>query len=350
MPVFATPFSTESARYAIPNGQILIHIDIERMAQSQTFKDLYGMLAGNPQAKTQIEDFKNRFGVDPLVDLKAMTVALNAPSKNAPPETSIYVEGNFKPEQIKAEFKKEGAVYDTQTVNGHELLVAQNDSSAVSFLPKGILAANSQRSPSGDVKGSNILTTVLNGKGLEGTLKEASALFGDGKDVWASFRPSAEMLADMKTQNPMIASFTKWDLSLDLAQGLHLHVEGTGSPEGTKLISDLANAQIAKAKSSPQAAMLGGLINKASITANGPTLVVDLPLSDQDVKQLQMMAMMLMMSMQQGHGAPGAPGAPGPQVTPKRSPFPNLQAPAAPAAPVAPVAPAAPAVMPTPAP
>ena len=334
-PALANPFNEYSARYSIPAGQVLVHVDVERLTQSQTFKDLYGMATGNPQAKGKLEEFKQRFGVDLLTDVKGVTVALNAPSKGAPPETSVYVAGNFKPEQIKAGFKKEGADFNTEQVMGHDLLIAKNDSSAFAFVKGGVLAANSQKSPGGEVKGDAVLKAVLNGAGLGGALKTASAKFTAGKDLWASFQPSAEMLNDMRAQNPMMASFSAWDISLDLSKGLHLHVEGQGTPESAKQISDLANAQLAQAKSSPQAAMLGGIINKASVSAKASTLVVDIPLSNQEVKQLQMMAMMLMMSMQQGHGAP--------QPAPKRSPFPNLQAPATPTAPAAPVAPATPA-------
>jgi hypothetical protein len=322
-PAMAKPFNADAARYMISNGQVLVHMDIERLTQSQTFKDLYGMVAGSPQAKTQIDQFKARFGIDPLVDVKGVTVGLNAPSKGAPPETSVYIAGSFKPEQIKAELKTSGADFDAVMVGKQELLVAKKDASSFAFVPGGMIAANSQKAPQGEVKGEAVLRSVLSGAGLQGDLKAASAGFGPNKDVWASFRPSAPMLADMTAQNPMMGSFSAWDLSIDFSTGLHLHVEGLGSVESAKAIADLANAQLAQAKGSPQAAMLGGLVNKAKIEAQGTKFIVDLPLSNQDVKQLQMMAMMLMMSMQQGHAAP--------KPQPQRAPFPQLQAPTAPA-------------------
>ena len=327
----ATPFNSDAARFTLPEGQLVAHIDMERMRSSQTFKDLAAMITGNPAAQKDLEELKARFGVDPINGIGSITLSVNAAAKGAPPEVAAYVTGAFPQAQILEALKKESKDFDAVKEGEHTMYVAQNDSSTITFVKGGMLATGSD----GAVKGDAVARKVLAGAGVTGAVKVTTGSFDGSKDVWATFQPSAAMVADMQAQNPMMGAFTAWTVSMDFTPGLHVHIEGKGTEAAASQIAAMASMQLQQMQASPQAAMLGGMMSKLSVTSKGELLVVDMPLNQQDVNQLKMMAMMMMMSLQQPKAQPS---------------FPGLQAPVAPS--VAPKAPAAPPALlaPTPAP
>jgi hypothetical protein len=332
---WAAPFTPDAARFTLPEGQVLAHIDMSRMSQSQTFKDLVAFISSNPSGQKDLAEFKEKFGVDPF-GLGSITLSVNAPAKSTSPEITAYVTGEFPQEKILAGLKAESKDFDTVKHGEHTLYVAQNDQSTISFVKGGMLAFGSE----GTTKGDAVARKLLDGKGATGELATISKGFSADKDVWVAFKPSEAMVADLKMKSPQMGAFTQWVVSVDMAPGLHIHAEGKATAEVAQALATMANMQIQQMKASPQAAMFGGLINKSTISAKGDTLVVDVPLNTQDVAQLKMMAMMAMMSMQQ-------------QMAPKQPSFPQLQKPVAPmkkaAKPAAPPAMLAPSA-PTPAP
>ena len=320
----AAPFSTDAARYALPEGQMVGHVDFERLRESKTFKDLYAMLSGNPGAQQGIADLESRFGIKLLSDLGSITFSVNAPKAGGPTETLVFASGLFDELKIMAGMKARGADYDVKAEGAQQLYVAQGDKTALAFVKGGLIAANSQVGGPEAVEGESSLRKALKGVGLGGALKGLSAQFTTGKDVWFALAPNADMLADLKVQDAQMAAFTAWTLSIDLSAGLHVHAEGVGTPEAAGAVAGKMMAQVQGAMASPQAAMLGGMITKFSAKAEGDRLVVDLPLSQQDVDQLKMLGMMALAAMQSAS-----------RPEPKPS-FPALKAPAAPAAPTAP--------------
>ncbi len=318
----AAPFSTDAARYALPEGQMVGHVDFERLRESKTFKDLYAMLSGNPGAQQGIADLESRFGIKLLSDLGSITFSVNAPKAGGPSETLVFARGLFDEAKIMAGMKERGADYDVSAEGAQQIYIAQGDKTALAFVKGGLIAANSQQvgSPSA-VEGASSLRKTLKSEGLGGALKGLAAQFTAGKDVWFALAPNADMLADLKVQDAQMAAFTAWTLSIDLSAGLHVHAEGVGTPEAAGAVAGKMMAQLQGAMASPQAAMLGGIITKFSAKAEGDRLVVDLPLSQQDVDQLKMLGMMALAAMQSAS-----------RPEPKPS-FPALRPPAAPAAP-----------------
>ena len=317
----AAPFSNDAARYALPEAQMVGHIDFERLRESKTFKDLYAMLSANPNAQRGLADLEARFGIKILSDLSGITFSINAPKAGAGTETFVFASGRFDEAKVMAGMKGRGADYSESAEGAQRLYVAQNDKTALAFLSGGLLAANSQVSPTASVEGEASMRKVLKGAGLGGAIKGLSAQFSAGKDIWFALSPNAEMLSDLKAQDPQMAAFTAWTLSVDLSAGLHIHAEGVGTAEAASGVAAKLTAQVQGAMASPQAAMLGGIITKFSVKAEGDKLVLDLPLSQQDVEQLKMLGMMAMAAMQSA-------ARPEPQPS-----FPAIQQPTKPSAP-----------------
>lgn len=316
----AAPFSNDAARYALPEAQMVGHIDFERLRESKTFKDLYAMLSANPNAQRGLADLEARFGIKILSDLSGITFSINAPKPTGATETFVFASGLFDEAKVMAGMKKGNADYDEGVEGAQKLYVAQGDKTALAFVKGGLLAANSQVSATGSVEGEGSMRKVIKSQGLSGAIKALSAQFSAGKDMWFALSPNAEMLAQLKTQDPQMAAFTSWTLSLDMGAGLHIHAEGVGTAEAASGVAAKLTAQVQGAMASPQAAMLGGIITKFSVKAEGDKLVLDLPLSQQDVEQLKMLGMMAMAAMQSA-------ARPEPQPS-----FPALQQPAKPSA------------------
>ena len=132
---------------------------------------------------------------------------------------------------------------------------------------------------------------------------------------------SPEMIADAKAKNPMMAVFQDIQGFIDLASGLHINVNATAKQAAiAQQMVKRAQEQLKAASGTPQAQMFASVLNKISLSAEGATIKLDVPLNQQEVNQLKMIVGMIMMSMQGRSKAPMV-------ETPKAAPVPVAPAP-----------------------
>ena len=313
------------------NGNVVFHFDMQRFQKGQTPKNLLGMLMMNPKAKEGLNKFKTQFGLDPFKDVQTLTGLVTLKARGEQPLMLLHIVGTFNQEQFLKGLTAEGNQFVTETVNGKTLHVSAANKSALSFVPNGVLMGSPEE----------IRTAIKGANKFGGILAAQQAKLSNGGDLWFAAQFPEALRKDMQLRNPAMANANALRGFLDFASGLHLSlITELGTAEEASKAAQMLIATVDQAKQSPQAAMFMNMVNKFSAQAKGNELVIDLPLNQEEVNQIQAIIGMMMMSLTANQATAAGQGGPS---------FPGLKAPVAPSAkPVAPVAPAP--VAPAPAP
>lgn len=315
------------------DGHILLHIDLQRLQTGQTPKQLLGLMMANPETKQKITLFQQNFGIDPFKDLKSLTMQIKVLEAKQEPLILVHVVGTFDQARLLKGLTAQGNAFTQETINGHVAHINAQNKSAITFVKDGVLMGTPER-----------LRFALKGAQFGGILKEQQALLKQGGDLWFAAHLPERVRADIKRQNPVVADSKSMRGYLDFAQGLKIMIATEFvSPEVAAATEAQLKMMIDQAKQAPQAAMFMNMVNKVSISAEGPELTLDIPLTQDDVNQIQaivsMMLMSLSMQQQQQQQQPPA-GSSAPK-------FPKLNAPVSPSVPAPAPAPV-PAVSPQP--
>jgi hypothetical protein len=286
---------------------------MQRLQKGETPKNLLGMVMMNPKTKEGLNKFKTQFGLDPFKDIQSLTGSVTLLARGTEPLILLHIQGTFNEATFLKGLTQEGNDFKTETINGHTLHVSAANKSALSFIKGGVLMGSPDQ-----------LRAAVKGTKFAGALVAQQAKLANGGDLWFVAQFPEAMRKEMQLNNPAMANANALRGFVDFAKGLHISLitELSNAEEATKAATQL-NASINQAKGSPQAAMFINMINKFSANAKGNELVIDLPLNQDEVNQVQAIAGMLMMSLTANKGNAGPS-------------FPGLKAPVAPGAPMAP--------------
>jgi hypothetical protein len=145
----------------------------------------------------------------------------------------------------------------------------------------------------------------------------ATSLKSGSQDLWVGVMMNDDMIKAAGRKDPRLGAFKQVVVSIDFAPGFHLNVDAVSKdPAVASMIAQQAQAQIKQASNAPQMQMFASLINKVSIKAEGPRLVLDVPLDQQNVTQLNMIASMAMMGLQNRKKPAKSAPPPAPVTTP----------------------------------
>jgi hypothetical protein len=311
---FAAPKG--NTQYFGNNSNVVFHLDMQRLQKGETPKNLLGMLMMNPKTKEGLNKFKTQFGLDPFKDIQSLTGSVTLMARGTEPLILLHIQGTFNEATFLKGLTQEGNDFKTETINGHTLHVSTANKSALSFIKGGVLMGSPDQ-----------LRAAVKGTTFAGGLVAQQAKLTNGGDLWFVAQFPEAMRKEMQLKNPAMANASALRGFIDFEKGLHVSLitELDNAEEATKAATQL-NASINQAKGSPQAAMFINMINKFSANAKGNELVIDLPLNQDEVNQVQAIAGMLMMSLTANQGNAGG-----------RAPsFPGLKGPVSPGAPMAP--------------
>ena len=320
---YAAP--SANTQYFSNDGNVLIHIDLQRLQKGKTPQKLLGLMMTNPSFKQKLNRFKSQFGVDPFKDLRSLTMNIKLTETGRDPEILMHIQGTFNQEQFIKGLVQEGNVFERETIKDHVAHISAANKSALSFVSDGVIMGTPTR-----------LRSALQGVSFGGHLAEQQAKMSDGGDLWFTAYVPDELRAGM---NPAISDSRGIRGYLDFARGLHLMMitEFTSTETAAHVVARL-NQAVAQAKQSPQAAMFMSMINKLSIKAEGTVTTIDLPLSQEDMDQIQAILSMVLMSLSMNQPE---------QATQKKPSFPRLDQPTAKPSVVSPTSPAAQPVKPS---
>ena len=317
---FAAPQG--NTKYFGNNGNVVFHFDMQRFQKGQTPKNLMGMLMMNPKAKAGLSKFQTQFGLDPFKDIKSVTGHVTLKARGTEPLMLLHIEGKFNQELFLKGLTAEGNQFSKETVNGKTLHVSTANKSALTFIPSGVLMGTPDE-----------IRNAVKGAKYGGILAAQQAKLTNGGDLWFVAQFPEAMRKEMQLSNPAMANASALRGYLDFATGLHLSlITELGNAQEASQAAQKLVATIDQAKQSPQAAMFMNMVNKFSAQAKGNELVIDLPLNQEEVNQIQAIIGMMMMSLTAnqaaaGQGAPSFPGLKAP-VAPSVKPAAKFPAPA----------------------
>ena len=326
-----------NTHYFSDDGHILLHIDFQRLQKGKTPQKVMGMMMGNLNFKQNLNQFKVQFGIDPFKDIDSLTMNIKVTRTGQDPIILMHVVGTFNQKQLLAGLTQQGNIFEQETIQGKVAHISAANKSALSFVSNGVIMGNPEQ-----------VRKSLAGVKFGGALAEQQAQLSEGGDLWfAAYLPEA-IRAEAKQRNPLIADSKVMRGYLDFAEGLHVMMttEFISAEVATQVAAKLGQV-VTRAKQSPQAAMFMNMINKLSVQTQGDALTLDLPLSQEDVDQIQAIVSMLLMSLSMNQADQPQPG-----VAPQAPRFPRLTQPTAPTTvspmPKAPVVPPQSSVAPTP--
>jgi hypothetical protein len=297
------PLSLQAAPtdYLSGDGDILFHIDLQRLQNSQTYKNLSPMLLNAPPVKKGLERFKAQFGMNPLTDIHAITVEVKPNPTQGKPEILGHITGKFNVAELTQKVEKDAPVKRLQ-IGQRTVFHSASDNIGLEITDQGIFFGQFER-----------VKAIKKGS-FSGNLKAISAGFKPGaQDIWVGAVMNPEMMKNAK--DPRLSAFTQVVAFIDLAPGLHINVDALSKdPKIAAMIAGQAQSQIQNMTKAPQMKMFQSLINKIKIKADQNRLTLDVPLDQQNVTQLQMIASMAMMAFQ--GRAKSAPKPSMPAVTP----------------------------------
>ena len=284
----------------------------------------------NSSFKQKLVRFKSQFGVDPFKDLKSLTTNIKIAQPGKEPEILMHIVGTFNQQKFLQGLTQEGNVFEQETIQGKVAHISAANKSALSFVSDGVIMGTPA-----------LIRSALKGVQFGGALAEQQAKLIHGGDLWFVAHIPEEIRAQLKLSNPTVADSKATRGYLDFAQGLHVMMTTEfASTGGAAQAATILGQVIAQAKQSPQAAMFMNMVNKFSVKTQGSSLMIDLPLSQEDVDQIQAIVSMLLMSLSMKQAEQSKP-----TIAPQRPSFPQLNQPIAPT--VAPSAPPPVAPMPS---
>ena len=311
---FASAAPRAHTNHFSDDGHVLLHIDLQRLQKGQTPKHLLGLMMSNPQTRQNINAFKQHFGVDPFKDVDSLTVEVKILESGKEPQILMHVVGRFDQPQLLKGLTQQGNTFTQETINGHLVHISAGNNSALTFLKDGVILGTTDR-----------LKANLKGVTFGGELKNQQGKLLEGGDIWFAAHLPERIRAEIKASNSMAADSSAMRGFLDFAQGLNMSMTTEFvSPAVSKSVETRLKLMLEQAKLSPQAAMFMNMVNKVKITTQGPELTVSVPLSQDDMNQIQAIVSMMLMSLSMQQ--------PKPATLDKRSAprFPQLNAPVAP--------------------
>lgn len=317
--ILLTLFLCSSVGFAAPTGNtqffggdanVVFHLDVQRLQNGQTPKSLLGMVMMNPKAKEGITKFKSQFGLDPFKDIQSLTGQVTLRERGTDPLVLLHIQGKFDQVQFLKGLTEEGNSFKAETVNGYTLQISEANKSALTFIQGGILMGSPEQ-----------LRQAVKGAKFTGALVKQQKKLINGGDLWFVAQFPEKMRKEMQLKNPAMTDASALRGFVDFAKGLHINLitELSDASSASKAATDL-NASVTQAKSSPQAAMFMNMMNKFEAKAKSNELIINLPLNQDEVNQIQAIVGMMMMSLTANQAAAGGP-APS---------FPGLKAPVAP--------------------
>jgi hypothetical protein len=209
--VSATPVNTT---YFPAKGNTLVHVDVQRMQASQTFKDLINFVMMNPQSKAKIDEFKKSFGIDIFRDVQALSLHMTSRPNNEP-DVIVHVQGKFTEAQVLKGLGKEGALTATK-VGAFTLHQSPDKTKAVVFVSaKEMLIGES----------SSVQASLKKNGQFGGSLKTLSTRVKTAQDIWVVTHLDDADLKKVKVRNPMLGNFPEFIAQVDLAQGFHVKID-----------------------------------------------------------------------------------------------------------------------------
>jgi hypothetical protein len=251
-----------------------------------------------------LERFKTDIGIDILNDVQSITVEIKPPAgRGGSPEMILgHIVGKFDAATLLSKFEKDMPV-KRMTVGSRVLLVG-SDNIGVEVINNHIFFGQVERLKS------------LKKDSFSGKMSSVVAsLKSGGQDLWVGIM--GDMMKVIGRTDPRLNVFKQVIASIDFAPGFHLNVDAVSKdPAIASMIAQQVQAQIKQVSGAPQMQMFASLINKISIKAEGPRLILDIPLDQQNVTQLNMIASMVMMGRQNRKKPAKSSAPPLPVTTP----------------------------------
>jgi hypothetical protein len=258
------------------------------------------MMMTDPRFRERLKDFQTKFGVNifkdvqslsALIKLDPQSLALGQPSSAtaAPPQIILHLAGSFNPTQLLSGLTQAGNTLTRETLGEVELHVNVQSQSSIAFIKGGVLMGTPQQ-----------LRAALSSKEVNfgGALAQQQKKLEGANDLWFAIAIPEALRASIKARNPKLADAHAVRGSLDLAEGMQLFLATEfNSIDSAARIAEVINARINQVKLAPQAAMFLNMINKLSVKTEATELKISLPLSQDDMNQIQAIVSMIMMSM-----------------------------------------------------
>jgi hypothetical protein len=280
------------------DGNFLFQIDVKRIQNSQTFKDLYTFVSSNPANQKALQEFNTTYQIDLLKDIDTVTFHASSPNKDAAePELLVILEGRFKPEVIIEATKKTWTQPKQEMIGSATFVYSElQKENAMSFVDQMLVLGNQ----------SAVRQAISKSGQFSGKLADSlSKLPTTPVDTWGVMVLNENMKSQLRQNNPNAASFENIIMSFDLASGLNVDIKAYGENETmVSALSNEMNAQLTSVLQNPQAAIFASMIKKLKISAKAKELQVQLPLDQQDVNQIKMMLAMMLGGLNQMNQAP----------------------------------------------
>lgn len=269
-------------------------VNVEQLAKSPLFQDLYKMATANPQAQAGLAEFGKMIGMEPLAAVKTLAVGL---PKGFAGQGLVLLQTSADPKKIEAAATQAG-MSAKETFNGATLLKA-GDGSTLGMLGGQIFLGSNEQ-----VKGG---VGAAKGKGASveknADLMKLVNAAPQSQDAWFAARienPPPGELAHAKALRG----------GVDLEKGVTVQLVVTmDSDAEAKKLAEESKVQLDKAKNEPQAKMLGldAIAGKVTFAAKAKEVEIKIPLDEADVGRLKSTIGMMMM-MANGAAAGGMPG------------------------------------------
>ncbi len=288
----ANPF-----KFLPKDGNFLFQIDVKRIQNSQTFKDLYTFVSSNPANQKALQEFNTTYQIDLLKDIDTVTFHASSPNPATEPELLVILEGRFKPEVIIEATKKTWTQPKQEMIGSATFVYSElQKENAMSFVDQMLVLGNQSA-----VRQAISKSGQFSGKLADSLSKLPTTLV----DTWGVMVLNENMRNQLRQNNPNAASFENIIMSFDLATGLNVDIKAYGENETmVSALSNEMNTQLISVLQNPQAAIFASMIKKLKITAQGKELKVQLPLDQQDVNQIKMMLAMMLGGLNQMNQAP----------------------------------------------
>jgi hypothetical protein len=287
-------------------------VNVEQLAKSPLFQDLFKMATANPQAQAGLAEFGKMIGMDPLTAVKTLAVAL---PKGFAGQGLVLLQTSADPKKIEAAATQAG-MSSKETFNGATLLKA-GDGSTLGMLGGQIFLGSNEQ-----VKGG---VGAAKGKGASveknADLMKLVNAAPQTQDAWFAARidnaPPGE-LAHAKALRG----------GVDLEKGVTVQLVVTMESDAeAKKLAEESKVQLDKAKNEPQAKMLGldAIAGKVTFAAKAKDVEIKIPLDEADVGRLKStIGMMMMMANGAAAGGMQGGGMPGGGM-PMQMPAPPVQ-------------------------
>ncbi len=275
----------------MPDAQVLIGANVERIISSKIGQEIGGQLQGK---LPEIRQVVQKTGFDPAKDLKEVLIAATGKGQNGP--ALFLIRGSFDPEKVRAAVASTGR--KPRTYMGVQILANPSESkSAFAFLDGTVAVGGDLDQVQAAIRRRSHPTT------LEPKLAERVTAMRDQYDIWVVSAASLSQMTEgistdqMKQAGDLIKMIDQVSGGLKFSANLDLGVDLTTRGEkDAERLRDALNLLIGMAAASQKEAHAFDM-NALKLTADAKTVHIAFTVTGEQLKKTSEMQMARMQNV-----------------------------------------------------